>query len=756
MTTTGSSPIDSQFPPVELDSLDISVVASFDLASTFLADFLTLTGLDRLARETLSQLDPADPDSVMMASFELRAAILDQDLPKELLDPLEREYQKLSACAELAEALVTVRPQGASFHQGGRHRGLAALGKAVLTTLTEYLSRALVGAASVSLEQLTEGAPKLVVAQALSCDCSGTVSTFEPRAGNPDFLVVYSTWGLAEDIARKELARDEYTWHKPTLAQGHRPLVRRRVGNKEFRLDFDHSAGRMRHTEVAYDRLREFCLTADESRRLAEAALRLEQALGTSVEVDWGMEQGWSRGLYLLSYRPVAPTPPRPLKLFTVKDFGEPLLSGRAVGTSVAVGKIRVIEERSQLAQLVPGEILVARKTEPDWEPYFRQAAAIITESDTRVSHATILARELGIPAVLEAGGCTLFLDTGQTVTVSCCQGDTAFVYEGEVTVDFQEYDAHRVPETKAQLMVNLSMPERAMAEARRPWAGAGLIRSEFIFSGWIRIHPMALLHPERLDPEVQGTLNRLCRGYASKREYFLDQMSQAVSTVASAFWPRPVILRLSDLKSHEYARLVGGDRFEPPEANPSLGFRGASRYLHPDYRDAFGLELEAILRVRQGMGLTNLHLMVPFCRTPAEAEEVLALLRSAGLEQGVNGLKVHMMAELPSHVFLAQEFMALFDGMSIGSNDLTQTVLAVDRDNKRIASVFDEMHPALMHCYEALIGAAHAAGKTVGFCGQAVDEDPVFAATLAELGVDSISVPPDAYLKTLAALRSV
>lgn len=755
MTTTGSNPIDSRFPPLELGKLDILVVPSFAVEPSWFREFLTFSGLQTRVLEQLSSLDESDPDSVMLVTFALRSAVLSGELPKSLREHLQQGYQRVSVEAGLPEALVTVRPAGASFHQGGRYRGLSAIEDAILGGWAEYLSRALISQGVRQPSALLAQVPRLVVARALGWDCSGIVTTVDLKAGHGDFAAVYSSWGMAEDIARKELARDEDTWHKPTLREGFRPLVRRRVGNKEFRLDFDISQGKMSHTEVPHERRREFTLTAAESQRLALAALALEEAVKEPVELDWGMEQGWSRQLHLLSYRTLSPPPSPCLRLYSLGQRGERLLSGRAVGHAVATGQVRVVEERSQLCQLRPGEILVAGKTEPDWEPYFKQAGAIVTEADTRVSHATLLAREMGIPAMLDVAGCTLFLDTGQTVTVSCCEGEIAHIYEGQAEVECQEYDAERLPDLTTKLMVSLSMPERALPEARRPWAGVGLVRSEFIFSGWVRIHPMALLHPERLAPEVQGTLHRLCRGYPDMREYFLDQMSQAVATVASAFWPRPVVLRLSDLKSQEYARLVGGDRFEPSESNPALGFRGAARYLHPDYRPAFELELEAIQRVRRDMGLKNLQLMVPFCRTPEEAEEVLEVMAQAGLGQGVEGLQISMMAELASHVFLADEFLQLFDGMSIGSNDLTQTVLGVDRDNKRVADRFDELHPALMVCYEKLIEAAKRAGKPVSFCGQVADEDPMFAATLAEMGIDAISVPPDAFFKTLSALKT-
>jgi pyruvate,water dikinase len=745
----------SLLPEGTAESLGISPFLSFTVPGGALAHLLRGTGLDRLVGERLSTLQGDDADSLMVACFASRGAILKCELPPDLAEELSSAYAELGAKAGLPEALVTVRPAGHSVHEGGRHRGFPALTRALLTCYTDHLTRLVMHEGKRSLEAVLDSAPDLVVARSLGWHCSGVVCSYELKTGSGSFATVLSTWGLAEDILRKELARDEYLVHKPTLLQGHRSLVRKRPGHKEFRLDFDVSAGRMRHSEVSHERLRELTLQPEEALNLARAALLVEESLGAPVELDWGMEEGWTRGLHLLGARPADPPRPLPLRLYRLGDHGESLLRGKAVGNGLAVGKVRLVESRDQLDGLRPGEILVTRKTEPDWEPAFRLAGAIVTEQDTRVSHSTILARELGIPALLEASGSSLFLEDGQLVTVSCCQGEVGHVYAGEAEFSFEELDAERLPQLKTALSISLSMPERALAEARRPWAGAGLVRSEFIMTGWVRIHPMALLFPERLSLEVQGTLNRLCRGYSSKKEYFLEQMSQAVATVASAFWPRPVLLRLSDLKAHEYAKLVGGERFEPPESNPVLGFRGASRYIHPDYRPAFELELQALARVRHAMGMHNLHLMVPFCRTPQEAEEVLELMAEAGLPRGQDGLQVWMMAELPSNVVLAEAFAELFDGMSIGSNDLTQLTLGVDRDNRRVAAEFDEIHPAMMGCYQRVIDAGHAAGKTVGFCGQVASEDPLFCATLAEMGVDGISVAPDAFLASLDALRA-
>lgn len=740
--------------PVEgqarLKALDLDIPPAFAVSPSAFAHSLSSNGLEMRLRRKLSDLEPEDPDSLMLTCFWARSEILKAEFPSDLTADLAQAYTWLSAEAGPGPALVTVRPWGGSWHEGGRFRGMEAISRAIATAYADGLSRQIMHEGVRDLDQALERTPLLLVGRALGWHCSGLLTSFEPRSGSQDFVVIHSTWGLAEDLARKELARDEYTVHKPCLRLGRAPLTRRRPGHKEFRLDFDIEAGRMRHSEVPHDRIREFTLTGEEALRLAQAALLFEEP----VELDWGMEEGWSRQLHLLGARAASPPLPRPFRLHRLREHGPVLVNGTPAGGGIAVGRVRVIEERSQLTDLQPGEILVARKTEPDWEPYFRKAGAIVTEQDTRVSHATILARELGIPALLDAGGSCLFLRTGQLVTVSCSEAEGGQVYEGEAGYTAEEFDSRRLPDLRAELAVSLSMPERALVESLRPWSGAGLVRSEFMLSGWVRIHPLALCYPERLSPEVQGTINRLTRGYDSKKEYFVDQMSQGIATIASAFWPRPVLLRLSDLKSQEYSKLVGGERFEPSEVNPVLGFRGAARYLDHDYRPAFALELSAVRRVRETMGLTNLHLMVPFCRTPEEAEEVLELMAEAGLERGRDGLEVWAMAELPSNVLLAEEFAQLFDGLSIGSNDLTQLTLGVDRDNRRLTGAFDEIHPAMIAAYQRIIEATRAAGKKVSFCGQVASDDPMLCATLVEMGIDALSVTPDAFAGALSSLR--
>ncbi len=752
---TGSSL--SSVSAAELQQLQLETVQGFSVGSGAFRAILDQGDLGKTLDQQLCDLDPEDPNSVMIASFGARSALLKAHLPGDLEEELSTAYTALSAQAEEGEdfeALVTVRAKGESPLEGSRVRGLAALRRALLASYAEYLSRAIMEDTSRPLASLKGTVPEILVCYATSFDCSGLMTTFEAKTGNQNFVAVTSMWGLAEDISRKELARDEYFVHKPTLLQGFQSLVRRRPGHKEFRLDFDISADRLRHSEVPSERIREFTLSTEEVLRLSKAAILFERAMGCTVEISWGMELGWGRGLSLLEVHAVAPPSPKPFQLVTLKSHGETLLQGVAVGVGLAVGRVRVIEDRDDLEQFQAGEILVTRRTEPDWEPYFRQASAILTEGDTRVSHSTILAREMGIPALLDAKGCSLFLETGQLVTVSCCEGDVGFVYDGDAEYETQDFDAGHRPSLKASLALSLSMPEQALVEGSRPWAGVGLLRSEFLLTGWVRIHPLALLHPQRLPLEVQATIDRLCRGYDTKSDYFLDQMGQGIATIASAFWPRPVLLRLSDLKSHEYSKLVGGEPFEPKEAYPVMGWRGAARYTHPDYQEAFALELAAIRGVRQRMGLTNLHVMIPFLRTPEEGEAVLELMAQAGLRRGEEGLEIWMMAELPSNVILAHEFAEMFDGFSIGSNDLTQMTLGVDRDSELVADLFDEIHPAMMMSYERLLKAARLAGIKTSFCGQVASADPLFAATLAEMGVDSISIPSDAFLSTLTSLR--
>ncbi len=464
------------------------------------------------------------------------------------------------------------------------------------------------------------------------------------------------------------------------------------------------------------------------------------------AELEGGWELHWGASeeqFFLFGLREVPlPQPDRKVVLYRISEPPEPLLTGRAIGRGVTSGKVHVIRGEADLEDFQSGQILVAQSTQPSWEPQFKKAVALITAHDRRVSHSTILARELGIPAVSEAHELALLQD-GQTITVSCCQGEQARIYEGEVDWRSEEFSLDRIEELPLALMVGLSQPEQAVETALLPWAGVGLCRSEFILNGWVRVHPLALLGYDELPAEIQTTVDRLCRGTTDRAGYLVERLTRGLATVAGAFWPRPVRVRLSDFKSNEYARMAGGHLFEPEEPNPALGWRGASRYLDPEYQEAFLLEVEALRVVREDLGFSNLELIVAFCRTPEEAHLVLEPLPQA---------PVWLMAELPSHVFLAREFAQMFDGFSVGSNDLTQLTLGLDRDCDRLAFLFDERHRALMTAYDQLLEAACEFSKPVGFCGQLVSDRPEFIWELAAKGFGSVTVAPDALVPTLAS----
>lgn len=703
----------------------------------------------RTVREELSQsyqqAKPEDPNDLMVRSFAIARLLKNTPLPQQLCEELAKQCQNLGFGDETVLLLRSV--EASPFDNPSRVQGPKSLEQALKKLYQEHFSNALIQRFEKPDYDPFSQVPQLVVQEGVNAARTGLALTLEPKSGAADFVVVYSTWGIAEDILRRTVARDEFWFHTHSLKQGRELPLYRTCGNKEFQLYYDPERHRLEHLDLSRDKSRRYSLNPGEALRLARYALALQGQDSTPLEISWAADQDT---LSVLSTRSLEAPPVKSLRLYQRVGSGPELLRGRPVSHSVAQGRVRVIHSRSELEEFQDGEILVAKKTEPDWEPGFRRAAAIITEHDRRVSHSTILAREMGIPAVLNAQGCGERLRTGQRVTVSCCEGDQGIVYEGEVAHRVKEFSLDRMPDLKTSLMVNLSLPERALSVARLPWAGAGLVRSEFIIGGWVKIHPLALLYPKKLDSDTRRAVDRI-RGEQKGADYFVDRMSQALGLIAAAFWPRPVTFRFSDLKSSEYARLLGGRGFEPEESNAMMGWRGASRYLHPDYQEAFLLELQAIKRVTTEMGFDNLRTLVPFCRTPEEGEELLELIRE---HTAKTPLEVWCMAELPSNVILASEFAQAFDGLSIGSSDLTSLTLGVARDAEHLSQQFDEMHPAMLRCYETIIEAAHQHNKPVSFCGQAASEDTEFAALLAEMNVDILSLAPDALHPTLQRLE--
>ena len=594
---------------------------------------------------------------------------------------------------------------------------------------------------------------------------SGVIFTLDTESGFNDVIFVTGSYGLGENIVQGKVDPDEFYVHKPTFRRGHRVVLSRALGGKQMRLVLAHGHGaastRNRPTpKAARER---FCLNDAEVLELADYAICIEDhyaklaAQPTPMDIEWAKD-GDDGKLYIVQARPETVASQRradSFETFTLTGSGPVLVTGRAVGERIAAGTVRVVADQTGLAAFRPGEVLVAEATSPDWEPVMKTAGGIVTNRGGRTCHAAIVARELGVPAVVGAAGATELLKTGTMVTVSCATGETGTVYEGRLAFEATRVPVSSVPRPRTKIMVNLGNPELAFHVAMLPNDGVGLARMEFIVSEHIGIHPMALACPEKVtSAKARRAIARLTRDYAKPTDYFVERLAEGVGTIAAAFYPKPVIVRLSDFKTNEYASLLGGAGFEPKEANPMLGFRGASRYAHPAYAAGFALECAALRRVREDMGLTNLRVMVPFCRRVVEGQRVIAEMARHGLKSGQNGLEIYVMCEIPNNVISIDAFSQLFDGFSIGSNDLTQLTLGVDRDSEIVAFDFDERDPGMLEMLRLAVTGALRNHRHVGICGEAPANYPEIARFLAGLGIDSISVNPGSLLRTMTVVH--
>lgn len=608
---------------------------------------------------------------------------------------------------------------------------------------------------------LSVGVMKMVRSDMAS---SGVIFTLDTESGFRDVVFITGAYGLGENIVQGKVDPDEFYVHKPTFLAGHHAVLRRSLGQKQFalRLAEGHVGSTTRDqvmTEAARSR---FCIDDDEVLTLAEYAIRIEQHYSAEAGHPVPMDIEWAKDaedgkLYIVQARPETVASRRTgdaFESYALTGSGTVLVSGKAVGEKISNGVARVIASTDELKTFRPGEVLVASYTSPDWEPVMKTAAAIITDRGGRTCHAAIVARELGVPAVVGAETATATLKTGQRVTVSCAGGEVGQVYDGDVPFEVTKLPTSALAMPRTHIMVNLGNPDLAFRTAMMPNEGVGLARMEFIINEHIGVHPMALMHPGKLTAEERMRIAMLSRNDSSPREFFVRTLAEGVGTIAAAFWPKPVIIRLSDFKTNEYAQLLGGGAFEPVEANPMLGFRGASRYAHPAYEDGFALECEALRRVRENMGLTNLKVMVPFCRRVAEAERVIETMARHGLERGVDGLEIYVMCEIPNNVIQVDAFAEVFDGFSIGSNDLTQLTLGVDRDSEIVAFDFDERDPGMLEMLRLAVEGAHRNRRHVGICGEAPANYPEIAQFLARLGIDSISVNPSSLPRTIAVVR--
>jgi pyruvate, water dikinase len=600
---------------------------------------------------------------------------------------------------------------------------------------------------------------------------SGVMFSVDTESGHPDVVFITAAWGLGENVVQGAVDPDEFYVHKPTWRQGFRSVLRRTLGDKQIRMVY--APGRTREPVVnrptpKADRAR-FCLSDADVLELAGAAIQIEdhysRRAGTlrPMDIEWAKD-GPEGPIYIVQARPETAISQRNANLleeFVLDGAGPVKATGRAVGAKIAAGRVRLVSDGRHLSAFQPGEVLVADTTTPDWEPVMKTAAAIVTNRGGRTCHAAIVARELGIPAVVGADRATEVLLTGEAVTISCAEGAVGKVYQGSVPFHKTVSDVSELVSgknrPKTEIMVNLGNPELAFQVAMMPCDGVGLARMEFIINEYIKVHPMAVLHPERIvDESVRAQVQDLSTGYPDGASYFVSKLAEGVGTIAAAFFPRPVIVRLSDFKSNEYAALLGGRDFEPHEENPMIGFRGAARYIHPAYAEGFALECRAMKLVREQMGLVNLKLMVPFCRRLDEARGVLAAMAGHGLTRGENGLQVYVMCEIPNNVLLIDEFSELFDGFSIGSNDLTQLTLGVDRDSAIVSGSFDERDPGMLKMLKLAVEGARRNGRHSGICGQAPSDHVEIARYLVELGIDSISLTPDRVLRTMQVVSEI
>lgn len=722
-------------------------------------EFLAVDGLRARIEQQLDRLHDGAPLAEVGAA--VRAAVLATALPPDLEQELAGAYERLSRETGRAAPDVAVRSSAtaedlleASF-AGQQETFLNVRGREALLDSCRrcfaslFTDRAIDYRERLGFEHLSVALSvgvQLMVRSDLGG--AGVAFTLDPESGFPEVVVVSAAWGLGETVVSGQVDPDEYVVFKPLLEDpALNPALQASVGSKRRKAVYA-DEGLTRTVETSPEERAARVLDDAEVRRLAEWAVAVERHYGCPMDLEWAKD-GRTGELFVVQARPETVQSRRHgavLHRYRLTGRGERLVDGIAVGEAIGVGPVCRLDSPVELERFPAGAVLVTAITDPDWEPLMKRAAAIVTDHGGRTSHAAIVSRELGVPALVGTARATSVLADEQQVTVSCAEGADGHVYAGRVEFEEFETDLGTLPTTRTKVMLNLADPAAAFRWWRLPADGVGLTRMEFMVAHQVRVHPMALVHPERLSAEDRRRVDALTDGYADPTEYFVDRLAQGVARIAASQWPDPVVLRTSDFKTNEYARLVGGKPFEPVEANPMIGWRGASRYYDPGYREGFALECRALRRVRDELGLTNVVVMIPFCRTPQEADQVLTAMAENGLTRGQNGLRVYVMAEIPANILLAEQFAERFDGFSIGSNDLTQLTLGVDRDSDLLAHLFDERNPAVTRSIETLIAAAHAAGVTVGLCGQRPSNDPEFTRFLVQAEIDSVSVTPDSF----------
>ncbi|MBK1647515.1 phosphoenolpyruvate synthase [Rhabdochromatium marinum] len=746
-----------------LTKVGVQVPGGFATTAQAYRDFLAVDGLDAKIAAELESLDVEDISALSEAGPRIRGWIMAQPFPPALEAAIDSAFATLTADA--AEASWAVRSSAtaedlpdASF-AGQQETFLNVQGldnikhaiKEVFASL--YNDRAI----SYRVHQgfthaevaLSAGVQRMVRSDLAA---SGVMFTLDTESGFRDAVFITASYGLGEMVVQGAVNPDEFYVHKPTLAAGRPAVLRRGVGDKAVRMVYAESGSQspVRTEDVPAELCQRFCITDEEVEALARQAVLIEQHYGRPMDIEWAKD-GHDGQLYVVQARPetVQSRTGGVLERYRLLQSGSVIASGRSIGNRIGAGKARVVTSLTQMDQVQAGDVLVADMTDPDWEPVMKRAAAIVTNRGGRTCHAAIIARELGVPAVVGCNDATSRIAEGAEVTVSCAEGDTGYVYQGVLEFEHKTVALEKMPEVPVKVMMNVGNPERAFAFAAMPNAGVGLARLEFIINNMIGIHPKALLEYEALPSDLKAEIGPRIAAYPGPREFFVMRLVEGIATLAAAFAPHPVIVRMSDFKSNEYANLIAGPRYEPHEENPMIGFRGAGRYLSPDFQDCFAMECEALRIVRETMGLTNVQIMIPFVRTLAQAKGVTEVLAAQGLKRGEHDLKLIMMCEIPSNAVLAEEFLQYFDGFSIGSNDMTQLTLGLDRDSSLVAESFDERDPAVKKMLEMAITACRAQGKYVGICGQGPSDHPDLADWLVKQNISSVSLNPDTVVDT-------
>lgn len=752
----------------QLEPLGIRVPGGYATTSDAYRAFVAANDLAPLITSAMADLD-AGRASLAEVGERVRAGFRAGVFPAKTRDALVQAYRELGARAGSENVSVAVRSSAtaedlpdASF-AGQQETYLNVVGEEALLHTCRLCYASLFTDRAITYRNIqgfghTDVALSIGVQLMVRADTggSGVMFSIDTETGFPDAVLINAAWGLGENVVQGAVTPDEYQVYKPFLDRpALTPILEKKLGAKEIKMIYaGRAGGETKNVPTSRAEKEAFVLSEAEILDLARMAATIETHYGCPMDMEWARD-GRGGPLYIVQARPETVQSRKDagvMSSYTLESHGAELLRGLSVGAAIASGPICLIEDVAQIDNFVDGAILVTSTTDPDWVPIMKRASAIITDAGGRTSHAAIVSRELGVPAIVGTGSATHVLHDQQEVTVDCSGGDEGVIYEGSATFHEDALSLDDVAQTRTKIMLNMANPATAARWWRLPCDGVGLARMEFVINNGVKVHPMALLDFGAVKGrDVRAEIDALTKGYASKPEYFVEKLAMGLSRIAALAYPNPMILRMSDFKSNEYAALLGGAAFEPDEENPMIGFRGASRYYDPAYRDGFALECQAVQRLRGEMGFDNVKVMIPFCRTPDEADRVLEVMAQNGLERGEDGLEVYVMAELPSNVIRAEEFAARFDGFSIGSNDLTQLTLGIDRDSAQLAPLFDEDDPAVVWMINTVIEKAHAAGRHVGLCGQAPSNDPGFARLLVEAGIDTISVTPDSFLAVKA-----